>query len=305
MGPGTGNLTRQLLKAGARVLAIEKDTALASKLAESFHLGSAEQQSRFMLVNDDVLKVDLVALAAQIANAEGVKDTGDVRGPGEPSTSSPPSSPAPPRIKLVTNLPYNITTEFLKNSLPLGDAFSDLYVMLQDEAGARFARAEVGSEEYRAMTVRARFFSEISYLFSIPPSAYFPQPRVTSCMVRFKLLQPSQYPAIKGTVQDYIALVGMAFESRRKMLKNNCARVYGESTIEAALTQMGLDPRVRAERLSSDDFVRLLNILGTGGKNGNLRKEPRKFKPWKEKMLQEQSAAAAAAALPSLARDGD
>ena len=109
VGPGTGNLTRHLLAAGARVTAIEKDRRLFEELS-----AGGVDASQLSLVCDDVLRVDLRALARQMSAASG----------GE-------------NVRVVANLPYNITTDFLKKSLPLGDAVTDLFVMVQDEVAQR------------------------------------------------------------------------------------------------------------------------------------------------------------------------
>lgn len=151
---------------------------------------------------------------------------------------------------------------------------------------------------YRAMSVRARFFSQPTYLFSIPRNAYYPQPRVTSCLVRFRLRRPEEYPELRGTPAEFcnfVNLVGVlpnapvllssagrihqklaalissqAFLSRRKQLKNNCARIYGEEAVAAALRSIGLDDRIRAERLTMPQFVQVFNLLGASGPGGSL-----------------------------------
>jgi len=256
VGPGTGNLTRHLLATGAHVAAVEKDTVLYGQLREGLgEPGSpdGEHASRLALVNGDILRVSLPDLAKALL--DGSAWAGD---------SGPGPAPDGQRIKVVTNLPYNITTDFLKASLPLGDVASDLYVMLQHEAAERLTVRVPGGSDYRSMNIRCLLYSTPEYLFGIPREAYYPSPNVDSAMLRFPLRDSTELPSLGRTPRQFYSLVNQAFSSRRKMMKNNLKGFFSTQTVDAALNEMGLDESVRAQELTWEQFVQLSNILVSG-----------------------------------------
>ena len=237
IGPGTGNLTRHLLEAGARVLAVEKDDRLVASLAEDF--ASDVSEGRLELVHADVLR--------WLAD-------GDVQ----------VSSHARGRCRVVANLPYNVTSDVLKRILPRGDVFEDLHLMLQDEAGRRLVQARPGDKDYRAMSVRVDYYcSRADYLFRVGREKYFPQPHVDSCVVAMALRTPEErLPLCDGNVQAYFSMVQRAFLARRKALRNALAPTYASTDVAAAVAELAWPADVRPQSLSSADYVHLYNRLG-------------------------------------------
>eukprot|EP00873_Tetraselmis_striata_P013589 jgi/Tetstr1/433853/TSEL_023036.t1 len=227
VGPGTGNLTRYLLAAGATVTSVEKDHRLVDTLRAEF-----AQSPAFTLIEGDILRMDPMELAAGIRAAAG--------------------APEGAAIKVVANLPYYITTDVLKKYLPLGGAFSNLIFMLQEEVAQRFAIHMPGSRDYRYMSVYCRFFSRPEYKFRISRHLYFPKPKVDGAVVDFELLPPGERAAV-ASPEAFLSLVHGAFLHRRKMMKNSMA--LPSADVADALSAAGLNPESRAQDLSLDDFV--------------------------------------------------
>ena len=212
IGPGEGVLTRPLLSAGARVLAVELDRDLAASLPQ--RLG---QPAGLEVMQSDILQVDLSELAG-----------GD-------------------RLRIVGNLPYNISTPILFYLFEHLRGTIDMHFMLQKEVVDRLV-AEPGSRDYGRLSVMAGFFCEMDWLFDVPPDAFRPPPKVMSAIVR---LQPKTLDAsdrtLLPTLQDVVRL---AFGQRRKTLRNSLRPVLDEAAIRTA----GIDPGLRAERLGLDEF---------------------------------------------------
>eukprot|EP00803_Ostreobium_quekettii_P010739 evm.model.scf_1340.3 EVM.evm.TU.scf_1340.3 scf_1340:25578-28090(-) len=172
LGPGTGNLTRHLLGAGALVTAVEKDDALQAKLRENFR-----DVPELTIVHGDVLEIDVRHLVSEVLQRS------------EALTGRP--SPVH-RVKMVANLPYNITTECLKLILPMADCISSFDIMIQDEAARRFTLETPGDATYRAMTIYAQYYANPRYEFRVDRRKYFPAPKVDGAFVRFPLKLPEE-----------------------------------------------------------------------------------------------------------------
>jgi 16S rRNA (adenine1518-N6/adenine1519-N6)-dimethyltransferase len=216
IGPGQGALTRGLLQRVGELDAIELDRDLLAPLERSCApLGSLH------LHNADALKFDFRSLRT------------DDR-----------------RLRLVGNLPYNISTPLLFHLLGQADAVEDMHFMLQKEVVARMAAAP-GSKTYGRLSVMLQVSCEVTSLFDIGPEAFDPPPRVDSSVVR---LRPLPHPLVAADRMDSFGnLVGAAFAHRRKTLRNNLKGMLDGDQIGA----LGIDPGVRTESLSLHDLVRL------------------------------------------------
>jgi 16S rRNA (adenine1518-N6/adenine1519-N6)-dimethyltransferase len=220
IGPGRGALTRQLLeRADCTLDAIEIDRDLAAQLAASF-----AGETRHSLHVADALEFDFTGLAAQRGG----------------------------RLRIVGNLPYNISTPLLFRLATHADAILDAHVMLQREVVARLA-AQPGGGDYGRLTVMLAPRISVERLFDLGPGAFQPPPRVWSTVARLTVL-----PAPRFAVSPhYSAVVAAAFAHRRKTLRNALGRLMSGADIAAC----GLDPGARPETLTPQEFNTLALVL--------------------------------------------
>ncbi|MGY6553541.1 MAG: 16S rRNA (adenine(1518)-N(6)/adenine(1519)-N(6))-dimethyltransferase RsmA [Wenzhouxiangella sp.] len=220
IGPGEGVLTRPLLASGARVCVVELDRDLAATLHD--RLG---QPANLDIIQGDILKTDVQRIAA-----------------GQ-------------RLRVVGNLPYNISTPILFHLFAHLPDIIDLHFMLQKEVVDRLV-AEPGSKDYGRLSVMAGFFCQRECLFDVPPEAFRPPPKVMSAIIR---LRPKVLGAADLAVLPVLEqVVRHAFGQRRKTLRNSLRPLMDESAIAAA----GIDPGIRAERLGLGEFLRLAEVVG-------------------------------------------
>lgn len=236
VGPGIGVLTKELAKRAARVVAIEVDSRLPPVLAETL----AEFDNVKILLQD-VLTVDLHRLIAE-------------EFPGMP-------------VAVCANLPYYITSPILMKLLGERLPIQSLTVMVQKEAAERLAAAP-GTRESGAISCAVRYYAEPRLLFSVQPGSFYPAPKVTSAVVRMDV---RAQPAVQVEDEEgYFALVRAAFGQRRKTAANAIAGGLGlpKEQVTAALERAGLDPRVRPERLTLEDFAALQRALAENPAHG-------------------------------------
>jgi 16S rRNA (adenine1518-N6/adenine1519-N6)-dimethyltransferase len=221
IGPGRGALT-DLLLAGpyATFDAIEIDRDLASRLAPTLARARAAT-----LHECDALDFDFAALARAHAG----------------------------RLRVIGNLPYNISTPLLFRLLAAAPAIIDLHVMLQREVVARMAAAP-GTPEYGRLTIMLAPWVSVEHLFDIGPGAFKPPPRVWSAVARLTVLDQPAF----AVAPQFAQVVTAAFSQRRKTLRNALRSLLEPQDIEAC----GVDPSVRAETLAPEVFNRLALRLG-------------------------------------------
>ncbi len=229
IGPGQGALTFPLLARHGTLTAIEFDRDLLLPLAQA-----ATEHGALRLINADVMNVDFSALASEIPQGA------EIAGP----------------IRLVGNLPYNLSSPILFHALDHADAIRDMHFMLQKEVVDRMAAAP-GSKVYGRLSVMLQAYCTVTALFKVPPGAFRPPPKVDSAVVRL-VPRPSDEIGIDDPSR-FSAVVRAAFGQRRKTLRNALSTVCDTEHITAA----GIDPQNRAEQLSVSDFVRLSNIART------------------------------------------
>jgi 16S rRNA (adenine1518-N6/adenine1519-N6)-dimethyltransferase len=219
IGPGGGALTLPLLQRHGSLTVIEFDRDLIEPLARlTAPLGELR------IIHADVLTVDLGELA----------DSGELR--------------------LVGNLPYNISSPILFHALEHAQHVRDMHFMLQKEVVDRMAAAP-GSKVYGRLSVMLQACCEVTPLFRVGPGAFTPPPKVDSAVVR---LVPRPVSAIGIVDRSLFArLVRDAFGQRRKTLRNAVASL----STTAQLLDAGIDPGLRAEQVGVDGFIRLANAL--------------------------------------------
>lgn len=215
IGPGLGALTGPLLEHVDRLDVIELDWDLAAALRERF--GDAPALT---IHRQDALKTDIADLAAD--------------------------SP----LRVVGNLPYNISTPLIFHLLAARRHVADMHFMLQREVVERMA-AKPGSKRYGRLSVMVQYACDAQRLFDVPPGAFRPPPQVTSSIVR---LVPHASPPVEVTDEALFArVVSAAFGQRRKTLRNTLASLLSPAAIEAA----GVNPAARAETLGLREFAAL------------------------------------------------
>ena len=261
IGPGTGNLTAELLKAGASIVAVEKDRSLADKLVAQFE---NDEKHSIEIHNADFLKWDV---AGEFGAPSVERDTmGDSGSTDRSTDTASGSSPQPDsRSKVVANIPYNITTDILKVLLPMGASFSNMVFMFQEEVAQRLLKDEPGQSDYRPMSVRVHYYSVPYYIRTVDASCFDPPPNVTSCLIGFRPRKPSEYLPLNGTEKQFFSFIQACFAQKRKMLKNNLKAVCDEETVVAAYAYLGKHEKTRAQDLSMPEYVKLFNFVRDAG----------------------------------------
>jgi 16S rRNA (adenine1518-N6/adenine1519-N6)-dimethyltransferase len=222
IGPGLGVLTQHLIASKAKIDAVEIDRDLAQHLESRF-----SKCPNFTLHCQDILKFAIRDI--KLRN----KTT---------------------KLRVVGNLPYNISTPLLFKLFADIDLISDMFFMLQHEVALRLA-AKPNTKEYGRMSIMAQYFCAMDIVINVPPSAFDPAPKVNSSVVRFV---PHAQPTVKVTDHDLLQrLVTQAFSQRRKTIAN---------ALKASLTQndfiaLQIDPRLRPENLSLIDYANIANYL--------------------------------------------
>jgi 16S rRNA (adenine1518-N6/adenine1519-N6)-dimethyltransferase len=219
IGPGRGALTAPLLERLGTLTAIEIDRDLARHLRERF--GPALE-----LISADVLEIDMAAL----------------RGGGDP-------------LRLVGNLPYNISTPLLFRLLEQRGAIRDMHFMLQKEVVDRMV-APPGSKTYGRLTVMLAPWVRIERLLNVGPGAFTPPPKVSSAVVRITPLATAAFDI--GSAASFERVVRAAFSQRRKTLRNALRGTVAAGVLE----RLGIDPGARPEQLAAAQYAALARASG-------------------------------------------
>jgi len=232
IGPGLGALTRLLAESGAQVVGLELDRRLADYLTAAF-----QGEPRVRILCQDVLTYDFRALAREVGRS----------------------------LKVVGNLPYQITSPLLFKLADEKEAVTRAVLMMQEEVARRLTAAP-GGRDYGILSVLLQYHFHLERLFSLGPGNFYPPPQVESTVVRLTPREPD--PAARNE-ELFRRLVRLAFGRRRKTLKNSLAaqaRELGRAPRELLdlLEAAGIDPERRPETLSGAEFVRLSNLLSGG-----------------------------------------
>jgi 16S rRNA (adenine1518-N6/adenine1519-N6)-dimethyltransferase len=234
VGPGLGSLTLALLDRGATVIAVEIDPVLADRLPQTVAEHSNSEIQRLTVLNRDVLSVRRDELA--------------------PGLTPGPTAPT----AVVANLPYNIAVPALLHLLAEFPSIQTLTVMVQAEVAERLA-AEPGGKEYGVPSVKMRFYGRVRRCGVVPPTVFWPIPRVYSGLVRIDRYPTAPWPTDEVFRQQVFQLVDIAFAQRRKTSRNAFLEWAGSGNESAnRLLAASIDPSRRGETLSVEDFVRLL-----------------------------------------------
>lgn len=241
IGPGTGALTRLLVEQGGQVSAVEIDRSLAGELRRSI------TSDKLSVIEADALTVDWNQVVSSGIDALRARGGGDVE---------------QPRVRVVANLPYYISTPILERLIRLRGRIFDLTLMLQNEVVERITSGP-GGKEYGYLSVQVQYHCIASKLFEVPPSAFRPAPKVQSAIVRLVM---RDRPAVDVADEaGFLAVIRAAFAQRRKTILNNLKAAPGALSfarpIETALELAGIDSKRRAETLSLGEYAALYRSL--------------------------------------------
>lgn len=231
IGPGIGSLTEQLLLAGAKVFAYEVDDSLPEILQNELppKIDNQPLSQRFKLLLKDVLKANF---------KEDLAGFFDLKKP----------------IKVVANLPYYITTPIIFALAESDLHFASLTLMMQKEVAERL-EASPGNKEYGPLTISVQTEMKVNLALQVSHNSFMPRPKVDSSVV---VLTPLKDKPVIGNRQHFVWVVKMCFAQRRKTLNNNLkALVPDNTTREALIKELGVDPRIRPEDLTIKQFIKI------------------------------------------------
>lgn len=233
IGPGIGTMTQYLAYAAREVCAVEIDQNLIPILKDTL-----SGYDNVTVINEDILKVDLNALAEE-------------KNDGKP-------------IKIVANLPYYITTPIIMGLFENHVPVESITVMVQKEVADRM-QVGPGTKDYGALSLAVQYYAEPYIVANVPPNCFMPRPKVGSAVIRLTLHEES--PVQVENERLMFRLIRASFNQRRKTLVNgitNSAELpYSKEQVAEAIARCGLPPAVRGETLTLKEFAGLADVLQT------------------------------------------
>lgn len=232
IGPGTGNLTTQLLSQVAALVSVEIDRDLCKKLVHKYG-----DRDNFLLVQNDFLKLDLSSLLQNFSRFQNPN-------------------------KVVANIPYNITAPIIEKLLgkiatPAPQQYESIVLLVQKEVGERLV-AVPGSKAYGALSIRVQYLASCELVCDVPARSFYPPPKVDSVVIKLRpraVEHPAQNP------RQLELLIRLGFASRRKMLRNNLKSLIEIEDLNSLLAKLNFNPQCRAEDLTLDNWILLSNNL--------------------------------------------
>ena len=220
IGPGFGAITEQLAQSGATLNCLELDTDLAASLKSHYR-----KYKSVNILEADALKFDLSSIATE-------------------------KTP----LRVVGNLPYNISTPLIFHLLKNSKLIKDMTFMLQLEVIQRMV-SKVGSKNYGRLGLMVQYYCEVEHLFNIASDAFVPRPKVVSALARLK---PHKASSIKAKDPECLKIViQTAFNQRRKTVRNSLSTLVSESLLEG----IPVDKKLRPENLTLEDYVRISDAI--------------------------------------------
>lgn len=243
IGPGLGALTQELLAAGARVIAVEKDKRFCEVLEQE--LGT-EYKRKLRIESADILETNLKQLLTPHPSLSPQGERVRVRG-----------------VKVVSNLPYYITSPVLFWLIANRAWVKNAVLMMQREVARRLL-AQPGDKDYGRLTLALRYYTEVRHAFDVSRNCFTPKPDVDSTVLTLNFHPPSRFP--KEIDENFLFhIIQTAFSARRKTLLNRLASdaqiKKSRSELEAVLAHLGIPENARAENLLLKDFISLAECL--------------------------------------------
>ena len=236
IGPGRGILTSLLAKNTRRLIAVELDRVLAAQLRLKFGMAR----------NVEVIEADILAI-----------DFDSLFGP-KPGLGRPGIELKPEPVKVVGNLPYYITSDILLRLFQFSKYFESIVIMVQKEVADRIA-AEPGGRDYGVLSATAQLYSRVEKLFTLPPEAFAPPPKVYSTVLRLTIDPQQEKLGVSG--DGFIDFLRLSFGQKRKTLWNNLKSKYEPAGLKDALAQAKVKPTARAETLSLQQSAAIYRAL--------------------------------------------
>lgn len=227
IGPGIGTITYEMAKSAKKVVAIEIDSALIPIIEENM-----EEFDNFKLIHEDILKANLEEIVEEEFDGEA--------------------------FKVVSNLPYYITTPIIEKLVTSKLPCTDMTIMVQKEVADRMLATEK-DKEYSSLSVFIKYFSKAEKITNVPKSVFMPQPKIDSTVLKLKLRK------YRDDVDEnkLFLLVRSGFNKRRKTILNSLSDAVEKDKLRLAFDKLGINEKLRAENLSLDDFIDLTKIIET------------------------------------------
>ena len=229
IGPGIWTMTQYLACAAREVVAVEIDKNLIPILEDTL-----QDYENVSVINDDILKVDIAALAEE-------------KNQGRP-------------IKVVANLPYYITTPIIMGLFEKNVPLESITVMVQKEVADRM-QVGPGTKDYGALSLAVQYYAEPYIVANVPPNCFMPRPSVGSAVIR--LTRHREMPVLVKDEKLMFRLIRASFNQRRKTLanglKNSPELQFSKEEIETAIETLGKGASVRGEALTLEEFAKLAN----------------------------------------------
>ncbi|HSE49622.1 MAG TPA: 16S rRNA (adenine(1518)-N(6)/adenine(1519)-N(6))-dimethyltransferase RsmA [Terriglobales bacterium] len=236
IGPGRGVLTELLAARAAHVAAIELDHVLGAQLRMAYAL-----KPNVEIIEGDVLRIDFARFVGREAGTAG--DTRLHRAP---------------KAQVIGNLPYYITSPILLHLFEHHQHIEQIVILVQREVADRIA-AEPGGREYGLLSATAQLFAKVEKLFTLPPGAFSPPPKVYSTVLRLTIAPRAEKLGVEP--RAFLDFLKLAFAQKRKTLLNNLRQDYDEAAARKAIASAKLRPDVRAEAVELEKMARVFNAL--------------------------------------------
>src|SRR3984957_2854914 len=243
IGPGRGAITSLLATRARRLIAVELDRVLAAQLRLQFGMAR----------NVEVIEADILSI-----------DFDSLFGP-KPGLSRPGIDLKPQPVQVVGNLPYYITSEILLRLFEYAKYFDEIVIMVQREVADRIA-AEPGGRDYGMLSATAQLYARVDKLFTLPPDAFSPPPKVHSTVLRLTIDPRQEKLGVAG--DGFIDFLRLSFGQKRKTLWNNLKEKYEDAALKRALAEAKVKPAARAETLSLEESATIFRALREANDTG-------------------------------------
>ena len=227
IGPGIGTITYEMAKVAKKVVAIEIDDSLIPIIEENM-----AEFDNFDLIHEDILKADLEKIVAEEFAGES--------------------------FKVVSNLPYYITTPIIEKLVTSNLPCTDMTIMVQKEVADRMLATEK-DKEYSSLSVFVKYYSDAKKVTNVPKSVFMPQPKIDSTVLKLELRKYTD----DVDEAKLFSLIHAGFNKRRKTILNSLSDAAEKEKLRLAFEKLGIKDNLRAENLSLDDFISLAKIIET------------------------------------------